>query len=546
MTQIARLIGGAGTGKTTELLRLLEMNLQRGLDPLQIGFVSFTRAARATAATRAAELCNCSSAQLEAEGWFRTLHSVCFRVLGISKGTVLAEDRSASKWMQENLGESIGVALGSDEDLAEADFATTSDTGRALQLWHAARNRLEPLSVAWQYASAVSDRTPAYEACVDVVTRYEQAKRLDGKQDFTDILGSFAGWYFGIDGHERCTPDGDSPNLPVWFFDEQQDTSALLDSVCKRLICSAEYAYVVGDFFQSIYTWAGADARLFLAWEVARERTMPKSYRCPKPIHEFGESILREASDYWDRGIASADHEGSVDIERFSESLLADINPAESWLVLARTNYHANRLAQKLRELDYPWQPTRGAGGWNKPATNKGLQGLLDAQNGLPIEAGDWEQIIKLLPVKCDRGELLVRGTKTNFEPSKHKHEGLYFQQLTAWGATELLVGMIASGDWQGLIEGARVYAQAVSRYGWQVVNNPPVRVGTIHSVKGAEADNVLWLTSGTKATSKACEEQRGYDDECKVAYVAATRARKRLIVAVEPNERHRFRIPAA
>ena len=45
MPTIARLIGGAGTGKTTELMRILDGVLQQGIDPLQVGFVSFTKAA---------------------------------------------------------------------------------------------------------------------------------------------------------------------------------------------------------------------------------------------------------------------------------------------------------------------------------------------------------------------------------------------------------------------------------------------------------------------------------------------------------------------
>ena len=44
---IARLIGGAGTGKTTELLSVMDGALERlGGDPLRLGFASMTRAAR--------------------------------------------------------------------------------------------------------------------------------------------------------------------------------------------------------------------------------------------------------------------------------------------------------------------------------------------------------------------------------------------------------------------------------------------------------------------------------------------------------------------
>jgi superfamily I DNA/RNA helicase len=70
------------------------------------------------------------------------------------------------------------------------------------------------------------------------------------------------------------------------------------------------------------------------------------------------------------------------------------------------------------------------------------------------------------------------------------------------------------------------------------------VRAGTIHSAKGAEADNVLWLTTTTQAVTNALDEPELRNAEIRVAYVAATRARQRLVIGVEPNKRHRYRGP--
>ena len=53
--QVARLIGGAGTGKTSELLNIMKAVMSEiGNDPSAIGFASFTRAARAEMVERAA------------------------------------------------------------------------------------------------------------------------------------------------------------------------------------------------------------------------------------------------------------------------------------------------------------------------------------------------------------------------------------------------------------------------------------------------------------------------------------------------------------
>jgi len=55
VAKVARLVGGAGTGKTTEVIRVME-EAKSGLggSPFAIGFTSFTRAARAEAVERAA------------------------------------------------------------------------------------------------------------------------------------------------------------------------------------------------------------------------------------------------------------------------------------------------------------------------------------------------------------------------------------------------------------------------------------------------------------------------------------------------------------
>jgi superfamily I DNA/RNA helicase len=70
-----------------------------------------------------------------------------------------------------------------------------------------------------------------------------------------------------------------------------------------------------------------------------------------------------------------------------------------------------------------------------------------------------------------------------------------------------------------------------------QIVEGPKVTVGTVHSVKGGEADNV-WIEGkvGRHLVRRIAESGRtATNDEFRIAYVAATRAKKRLgIVSLE------------
>lgn len=75
----------------------------------------------------------------------------------------------------------------------------------------------------------------------------------------------------------------------------------------------------------------------------------------------------------------------------------------------------------------------------------------------------------------------------------------------------------------------------------WQSLSEPPrVRVSTIHASKGGEADNVVLLPDVTPRVQNWMQRRDGYDDECRVFYVAMTRARQRLFI-MEPTTSRYF-----
>lgn len=554
MPTLFQVVGGAGTGKTTRAMDIMAKVIKAGDVGLEdIGFSSFTRAARAEAAGRAAEQFGVSQKELEINGWFRTLHSVCYRVLGTGKA-LLTDCAADRKWLADALEEPVNGATTGDEDSdggAEL-VADTTIADVALTLWQAARNQLVSLESVWSRAATIDSRIPPLEYCQSVVRRYETSKRVDGRSDFVDLLGRFAGWYFSPDGHPAKTePEGDVPALSAWIFDEQQDTSALLDSVAQRLMSAptVRWAYAFGDPFQSVYSWCGSDARLFMAWPYAKRDVLRQTYRCPAPIHELGESLLRDCSDYWDRGIRAAEHEGSVETSGLDASLFASIDPRESWMLLARSNYHAKRLAWQLDRLGVPWLPTRGNGRWAAPKRNAAVEALRTVSTGGVIDGKQWADLMAYLPSRCDAGELLTRGTKKQFSDPLTDHAEQYpflpLSLLADVGATPLLIDMLRNNRWCQLIDGAESYVAAVERWGPEAVMNPQVKVGTVHSVKGAEADNVLWLTSTSEQVERARrEDDDGYNEEQRVAYVAATRARRRLVV-IKERTRWGQKVPA-
>ena len=77
-------------------------------------------------------------------------------------------------------------------------------------------------------------------------------------------------------------------------------------------------------------------------------------------------------------------------------------------------------------------------------------------------------------------------------------------------------------------------YIRAMRRNGESLKDNPRIHLSTIHSVKGGEKQNVVLLTDLTHNTNKAYEKNP--DDENRLFYVGATRAKENLHV-IQPKD---------
>ena len=539
--QIARLIGGAGTGKTTELLRIMEAALESlGGDPLKLGFASFTRAARAEAVTRAAKAWGVEESLLSVRGWFRTVHSTAYRCLGVAAGALLTEKQADIEWLSNALGVKLGTQM--DDDVGRQSYIGDPTVAAALNCWSLCRSSLTPLDEVVKRARRVDDSVPDYAAIVRIAERFETAKRLDDRIDFTDMLMRFAG--VGVsptEGVFHRTPEGDLPEVSAWLFDEQQDASPLLDAACKRLVSAptVRWCYVVGDPFQAIYGFAGSTAECFLTWDAAKARTMPKSYRCPAPILELGEKCLRRMhTGYFDRKIAPADHAGSITELGTIEDAVHRVDPREDWLLIARTNYQANRL---FSEMALQGKPVKWTSSVDGPTSRSlGLQALYALEKGEPVTGVQWAKALELLPQKNREKETVIaRGTKTAWKkPETVAAWDLIFpNELEEVGATEMLQAAIASGQWVALVDRGAEWRRQADKWGAELAAEPRVRVGTIHSVKGAEADNVALLTTTSRRVEQSDEDAVQHDEECRIAYVAVTRTRRNLFVINEGRQ---------
>jgi DNA helicase-2/ATP-dependent DNA helicase PcrA len=531
--KVDRLVGGAGTGKTTEILRIMTGALDYlGGDPMALGFASFTRAAREEAVNRAAVAWSVPPAALSRDGWFRTVHSTVYRCMAGSAGDPLdLESADGLEWLKDLVG--VKMTATTHRDTGEVVLSGDETWTTALTLWNLSRASLVPLPDVYRRLRA--GLPVGLDKILPLVAKYETAKRLDGLCDFSDGLLRFAGIAADPEeGYRNTTPLGEPPPVRYWLFDEQQDTSPLLNAVCRRLAAypTVERVVLTGDPFQAIYGFCAASADCFMGWDATRERTMPKSYRCAAPILALGEKCLkRMRKGYWDRGIAPADHDGKVDYAGSLADAVRMIRGDEEWLLLARTNYHAGQMMAALGEGRVPFRCLGTPDGPTARAT--GHRCLWALQRGEPVAGSDWRRAVELLPASKAAG-WLERGTKARWKDGAlaKRHDMILPDELTQVGATPALVERIANGGWSSLVDYGKEFVDNAKRWGIEAATSPRIRVGTIHAAKGMEADNVAVFTATTKRIADAAEDNdAAYDEECRIGYVAVTRARRRVVL---------------
>ena len=523
-----RLVGGAGTGKTTSLMEILERLIERLGGVHDVGFASFSRGARQTAVERACSIWGWQPEELTRDGWFRTLHSICYRLAEIRQGQLLVADTKAGQeWLRTNMGVALRSAM--DDDAGVTQFIGDSLEARALNLWDRARNSLLPLQFICQEDESIYPGSPCYEDVLPEVKKYETAKRVDDRLDFADILLRFVGLGASPEsGYYEKTPVGELPEIKAWLIDEAQDLSPLTARVVERIASAPQckWLYLVGDPFQSIYGFAGSTPQPFMTWQVEQQKVMPRSYRCPKIISDYGEQILSSCSDYWARGVAPAEHDGEIVPDAEIGDLVDYLEPDADWLVIARTNFQADRMRRLLDEADIPHRSTKSDGATQ---VARGRRALWELEQGHYVDPIDFGYALQLVP----SAGLLEWGAKSKYDATEH--ERIHITDLASVGCKEAFQTAVFTGEWAGFVDGGKRFRDWADRYGIDTATCPRVRVGTIHSVKGAEADSVFVLNASVaRFDAGAQASQARMDEELRLGYVAVTRARRRLIVATD------------
>ena len=496
---ITKIFGPPGSGKTTYLLDTVEQELT-DVHPTMVGYFAFTRKAATEARDRAMVKFPELNPDLDFP-WFRTLHSLAYRCLGISTKDMMTQ-KHYSEFAKE-AGLDISTSVEDDEHVVRAD-------NPILNQINLARIRGEDLRVHYN-RSEMDIEWFHFEYVERAYRKYKQKHLL---LDFTDLLERL------VDEPQRL------PALDVLIVDEAQDLSRLQWRLVMELASRAKRSYIAGDDDQAVYVWAGADVESFLSCD-GEIKILQQSYRVPAKVHSLADSIVRRIQKRQEKTWAPKDDQGTISY--YNDYQAVNVTKGE-WLIMASTNYMLNEV--------HGWLKSQGLL-FERHGHRSVADSILSAVVGWErLRRGDSINHAVLKNVYKYMGADLVR---RGFKSLRAADPETTFTMADLRENHGLLAG---DAVWHEVLtkigDDQREYLIAVLRRGTKLGAKPAISLSTIHGAKGGEADNVLLMTDLSPRFAK--DYARNADDINRLLYVGVTRTREALHIVLPKNEQRGFR----
>lgn len=493
------IFGPPGTGKTTTLLQRVEGFMECGILPQDICFLAFTRKAANEARDRAVLKFNKNYSEFPL---FRTIHSLVFKQLNLNRTEVMAIGDYI------NLAKATGLYVtfkGMNED---GTFSGLTKGDRLFFMESMARARMMTLQEYWEKFPDEDVNFLELERLANTIKEYKAAKL---KFDFIDMLYEFLA-------------EGEVPPHRHLIIDEAQDLSPLQWAVVEKISENSETVAVAGDDDQAIFSWAGADVNKFMNLEGQRV-VLAHSYRVPAEIQQVAACVTARMSARVPKAWEPRSAFGVVD---YVTSLMQVDLSKGTWLLLARNMFLLEQLNNYCLASGVVFTSSLGS-----PISDGVLDVIVTWENlrkGLAQPVGKVIQVYEFMTSKVG----VAYGKKIELE-RQADHNLVTIEHLKE------NFGLLTDKIWHEALDRippvTREYFISALRRGEKLLKEPRIRISTIHSVKGGEAENVLLLTDMAPRTFS--EYHRDPDSEHRVWYVAVTRAKERLIIMSPMTNMH-------
>ena len=499
----AQIIAPAGSGKTTTMVARLAVLLSRGVAPDRICVVTFNRDAAADLRSRVARRLGPSvpdAASIE----IRTLHALARRILlDAGEGRNLVADR-------------LPLLRAARRRLLATDPGADVPDAAALDGW---------LS-AWR----IEGRPPPEDA-LPALRGYADLLAARGAIDFDDLVVR-AGDLLEADPRIRVRWQSRFAHVCV---DEFQDVDAAQLRLVRLLAAPEDNLFVVGDDDQTIYAWRLADVRRILRFSAdypsARRVMLATNYRCPRPAVEASARLV------------------ATNRERFAKPIRAPATAPASPAAIG---------AWDLSDPEWPAAMARFAAAEDRAGrsccfltrTRAELTPVMLALVRAGVRhAAAVEPLVEAEPLVA-----LVDLARRSEDPGHPFHVLRRLRSGRGWARSQPSADQLSDDDHAALdallgwatgfaTTGGFVEAYDAARARIAALRDPeaPVELATVHGSKGREWETVVIVgfegerMPNRRSLAEADDPARALEEERRLAYVAVTRATRRLFLAFDP-----------
>lgn len=525
-----RVFGPPGTGKTTYTSKQI-MYAAEQFGPESILVASFTRAA-------AKELI--SRDQPIADDQIGTLHAHCYRLLGKPELAEVKAKEFNEEYPHFAITPSGNIKL--DDGLTGPDGEEGGPGG--------GDELLAQMSV---YRARMIPKNLWLPGVIDFARAWEHFKHQTGYLDFQDLIETAGENFFP------------PKNAMIGVFDEVQDFTPSQLKLIRGWAKQMHWIMMAGDDDQTLYSFTGATPDAFLNPPVPDEnkRILRQSYRVPAKAMRLANNIIHKVSLREPKEYKPREEEGRIygsdatwkKPDQLLPTIKGYLREERSVMVLATCSYILAPTIRMFRENGLPFSNVYKAtrGDWNpiraKQTGNAGAFGRYCAflepagpefqgrRLWTPHQLASWIEVIKakgnfkkgtkkavkeLAQIKDMRAENILRFL------TDHMEEDAFDAAIALdhyWFLDNLTAAKATSFEFPSKIYDA--YGPEAPDVARQLT------VGTIHSVKGAEADVVILFPdlSFRGAQQYAARTGEGFDQILRQFYVAVTRTRHTLIL---------------
>ncbi len=363
-------IAGAGSGKTRALTHRVAYLIQvKNVRPASILAVTFTNKAAAEMKERIAELLKQPTSPVIRGGWeglrtglptVGTFHSICVKILrqeiekiGYKSSFTIFDDQDQLSLVKKVMKE---MEINTDQFKPRAILGAIS---KAKNEMHSAESFLNSVGGYWE------------EMVAKIYLQYQKRLKDQDALDFDDIL------LFVVDIFKKF-PEVLEKYQNFFHYimvDEYQDTNQAQYSIIKMLSAKYGNLCVVGDDWQGIYSWRGANIQNILDFEkdypAARVIKLEQNYRSTQTILDAAYGVISKNKNRKDKKIWTENKGGhsitsyEADNERKeADFIISEVEKLKretefnfsDFVVLYRTNAQSRIIEEAMLASSLPYR----------------------------------------------------------------------------------------------------------------------------------------------------------------------------------------------